>query len=550
MHINELKELSYKQLKDSYKNWLQNKGYSKNTIDTFCSDAFFLYRHASDKCFWEIVTSDDFEIKAKKHLTDIFENRMAKDKTSEISQYITKLRSFRKFLADDDIQINILKDGSSKRITKNNKAKKDERPTKKQIIINKMYGGRYLLENENIGHEIINLYKADDGNNYIYLNAPGNIDKQYAKDDLTVLLVRRSGKKYKILAKAVGITVIESAYSSKSQQQRYKEQVELNLSYGGVKLDDLFSQNTFGGSLQAAKNVYATFQTNKIIKPVNELFITDVKSLTDDKTFYVRTPKGFGTRSLRLYFDEVDKKDSYDDLESVINNESLWESEDTTAMIPKTNIMKKDENFNFLNVIKQEYNELVYSNLLAYFFSSNREVFVKFSKDVLGVSIKPNFSIEREKHHIDMLICDDRNVIVIENKIKSSISGSDERHNIYSDLVQSQLSKYYKYVTTNKEYKDKESSCFIFSPDYNYIDLKGYESGEQYKVINYSEIYDFFKDNEVLFKDVPYFKDFIKALYRHTKPYDNDLEEEMQRRFILAIQKYRTIEKYNKSMND
>ena len=45
-----------------------------------------------------------------------------------------------------------------------------------------MYSGNYLVEGSNIGHEIINLYKADDGKNYIYLNAQGSIDMSQHQD--------------------------------------------------------------------------------------------------------------------------------------------------------------------------------------------------------------------------------------------------------------------------------------------------------------------------------------------------------------------------------
>ena len=36
---------------------------------------------------------------------------------------------------------------------------------KRLIIINRMYAGKYLAEGENIGHEIINLIRSDNGNN-------------------------------------------------------------------------------------------------------------------------------------------------------------------------------------------------------------------------------------------------------------------------------------------------------------------------------------------------------------------------------------------------
>ena len=39
----------------------------------------------------------------------------------------------------------------------------------KEIVLNLMYNGRYLKDDNNIGYEIINLYKSDSDENYIYL---------------------------------------------------------------------------------------------------------------------------------------------------------------------------------------------------------------------------------------------------------------------------------------------------------------------------------------------------------------------------------------------
>ena len=74
-------------------------------------------------------------------------------------------------------------------------------------------------------------------------------------------------------------------------------------------------------------------------------------------------------------------------------------------------------------------------------------------KNVLGVKIFENeFSILREKANIDLLIVEKNNAIVIENKIKSNINGICERHDIGSELIQSQLKKYREYV--EKNYQD------------------------------------------------------------------------------------------------
>lgn len=50
---------------------------------------------------------------------------------------------------------------------------------------------------------------------------------------------------------------------------------------------------------------------------------------------------------------------------------------------------------------------------------------------------------------------------------------------------------------------------------------------KKYTVVYYREIYNFFIENRKMFVEAPYFKDYIKALHKHTKDYDKDLEEEM-----------------------
>ncbi|WP_313292011.1 hypothetical protein [Faecalispora jeddahensis] len=60
----------------------------------------------------------------------------------------------------------------------------------REIISNKMYVGAYLSEGDNICHQIINLYKADDGKKYIYLNSQGTIELSHGENRITVLLVR------------------------------------------------------------------------------------------------------------------------------------------------------------------------------------------------------------------------------------------------------------------------------------------------------------------------------------------------------------------------
>jgi hypothetical protein len=48
------------------------------------------------------------------------------------------------------------------------------------IVLNRMYVGDYL--SANLGHEVINMYTADNGRHYIYLNAYGSFAAKWADE--------------------------------------------------------------------------------------------------------------------------------------------------------------------------------------------------------------------------------------------------------------------------------------------------------------------------------------------------------------------------------
>lgn len=529
MDISKMKALPYDELRALYKGFLHSQDISKLTINTAYTDTFYLWRKGSKDLFWNVVASTDFENVAKDGLIKALSENSTGNVNSLVSGYLSHLRRFRLFLASDE---------TIAPVEYKQKTTVKVKPTQvtREIIINKMYVGAYLSEGDNIGHEIINLYKADDGKNYIYLNSQGTIELSHGENRITILLVRKfASKTYKVLAKAEGVTILDFADSKLPREERYKGQVALGLTYGGISLVDLFNENLYHGSLEDEKNAYTTFVADKVIKPKNQLYITDDSSVSGDNTYFIRTNKGFGKQTLREFYNENDKPDSFADLNQIIEYRELWEDANTTQAISELPELQKDPYFNFLNIIRQEDNELAFSNMFAYFFNINREAFSRFASDILHIEMQTDFTIEREKKNIDLLISDENNAVVIENKIKSSINGVDDRHDIYSDQVQSQLKKYYHFVTSDDEYLKKIASCFIFSPNYNRIELSKFSCGEKYTIVYYREIYNFFVENRRLFDEVPYFDDFINAMYRHTKDYDNDLEEEMQRRFQNTI---------------
>ena len=46
---------------------------------------------------------------------------------------------------------------------------------KKEILIAKVFCGRYLFDGENIGHEVIDFFDTDHGGRYLYIAPDGNV---------------------------------------------------------------------------------------------------------------------------------------------------------------------------------------------------------------------------------------------------------------------------------------------------------------------------------------------------------------------------------------
>lgn len=395
----------------------------------------------------------------------------------------------------------------------------------KEILLNIMYTGTYLTDG-NIGHEVINLFKADNGHNYIYVLPYGTMDKKHNGKIETILLVKRCNSKViEILAKAEGLKQIET--NSKAQEEYIEHEA---ISYDGISLKKIFEDNTENGN-------YLTFKAQKVTKVSKPIFITTDESLCNDTFFLLKSDINFPKQSPKTYISSIHQIEAYNTLRNIIKDKESWKEKTKTLdkykSFIKNNYDSKD--YNFINIIKKDYDELVFSNLFQYIFSSNLEGFNLFAKEVLELNI--DFSnqlvIEREKANIDLFITDENNAIVIENKIKSHINGICK--NDEDEIINNQLSKYYTYVENN--YINKQKKYFVFSPNYNQIDLSVYHKGSKYKLIHYSNIYNFFDKNKNLYKDIKYFNEFLHALHRHTSNTDNSNEEEMFERFLNVIKK-------------
>jgi hypothetical protein len=376
-----------------------------------------------------------------------------------------------------------------------------------QILINTLFAGSYLSEQKNIGHEFINLFRDDNGDNYLYITPGGTVDdKKYSVK--SVLFARHvEGKTtVEILAKAEELATVDISPD--------------DIKYAGASLKQIFEDNIYHGKVDPG--VYCTYKANKIHLPKNgtRIIVTiDDGFKTDDANVRLirlhSNVKAINPQTGRKYFFQEEDPRAYSELQELLDNDIYWEPKNTTEKIISDDSTRKITP-TFLEIIRKEDDELVFSNLLAYYFQYNRSVFQKFAKEVLGVSdFAPRFELVRESNNnIDLWIEDDRHVLVVENKIKSGLNG-------LKDDNYSQLNKYQEYTeerTSNPEddLYQKESYYYIFTPDYNQIDASKYKLEKPYKTINYSTIYDFFYNNAVSFMDEKFFSDFLKGLKNHT----------------------------------
>ena len=125
---------------------------------------------------------------------------------------------------------------------------KNNENNKTGIVLNRMYTGSYL--STNLGHEVINMFQADNGKHYLYLNSKGNFSKRGGKVG-TMLLVRGIGdKRVEIVGLAKNLTSVESAQctlpkdlgriNKHIQEKQNAFMKEQDIKYGGVPIEDIF----------------------------------------------------------------------------------------------------------------------------------------------------------------------------------------------------------------------------------------------------------------------------------------------------------------------
>ena len=387
----------------------------------------------------------------------------------------------------------------------------------KEILINQLFAGRYLDEGENIGHEVINLFRDDNGNHNLFITPSGRVN---GHDLEYILFVRNvaARRTVEVVGLAAGICCITD------------EEMK-SVRYAGVSLDQIFSNNTYHGEIDPFTN-HITYRAERFLLPARRVFITlEEHSDFDEYTVCLNSERQvIIPQGMREYYSNEVDSIAYGELKKLIEDNDLWRENTTEKLVPDGAVQNKAPSF--LEVIRKEDDENIFSNLLSYFFEYSHRSFQKFSADpdLLGIAdMSASFVLYREiMDRVDIWIESEKDIIVIENKIKSGING------VTGDDY-SQLNKYREKAEKEAALHNKRTHYYIFAPDYARLDLSQFGLRDVYKIIRYSQIYSFFvKEAETYIADRA-FPDFIRGLKRHTLTYPELQFDTMRSRLLRKI---------------
>lgn len=429
------------------------------------------------------------------------------------------------------------------------------------IVLNRMYVGDYIVSN--LGHEVINLYQADNGEHYIYLNSTGDFVKTHQGRIGYMLFVKYYGKgEVEVIGKAEGLEDVYASNPEIKQKQIDFIRSEGGITYGGASILDIFK-----GSEQ--QNVFITYKAQKVYESRSDrrIFIRFYNENSESCTCrhepgdVVISLEGYrqAKASLKQYIYqdgtykgdlsrsnvEEKKRDYRKIFDTLICDSALWVESHNRFDYEELNISSQ-RRVSLFDICQIQNDENKFSNALAYFMERTeyfplwRDFFRRF-----GIELTEGFTVSREESctnggRIDLLVRAQDDLVVIENKIKSDINSIEE------DGEGKQLRRYFDYANCRVSQSDcpyfgKTIHYVILTPKYNIPVIEDEQMRDVYKVVTYADLYDYLKENFSVFKHDINFVSFYDAMHRHTHDNVNDyLFYEMQDKFIrriLAIEK-------------
>ena len=399
-----------------------------------------------------------------------------------------------------------------------------------EILVNQVFSGSYLEESANIGHEVINLFKDDEGRSFLNIPKNQNIGGHDIRYVFFVTHVKSR--------KTVEVLAVASRLAEPTDDEL------AGMRYGGASMPQIF-HDIPPDNLQRLRD-FVPYKAGWVAIPRHPIFLTVDDSFELPETpaagtagaelVRLKTKQDITNTSLRKYYSEEADREVYEQLKLLAERNDWSEVKDKVT----ANGTSRSAGASFLEAIRKENDELVFSNLLAYFFEYDGELLRDFCREVLRIDgMDPVTSVRREFRNIDIWVESERHAIVIENKIKSGINGIVS---IESDKGESQLTKYRRIA--EEEAPGKNRRFFLLVPDYNNINVSLYDSPptpeDEYSVLRYSDVLDFFVRHAPAYIADRCFPDFVRGLERHAvKSMPEFRLKTMKSRFMRRIAQVR-----------
>lgn len=347
------------------------------------------------------------------------------------------------------------------------------------IILVNMFSGSFL--DENIAHEIINIFRTDDTEeNYVYLPRNGNMSSNVIKRAIKkgepvrlVMVHRLEPYRFEVLGRAI---VDSSVYLNEQGtfdfDDFYKpdrqEALLDSIKYGGVSVKSVME--AVGQRFDGGKEK-VTFKVMECLRPKYQVVINNIKNegkrgfeereqegnlvkreggfpvelnilmlsresqsprnIFRNHRAYV-LPKGYEIGETRNGEEEDFQAQpyAYDQLDALFTSDEGWESFPTVDEFRAQHDVPCSPEGRFLSLLNREDSELAYSNLLAYFLDESDELsrlFLEllFEKSDSCLAPAPTqlipLDIARERKHIDILIDTLDRVLILENKVNARL---------------------------------------------------------------------------------------------------------------------------------
>ena len=332
-------------------------------------------------------------------------------------------------------------------------------PKRDDIVLNRMYTGSYL--SSNLGHEVINMFQADNGKHYLYLNSKGNFSNAGTSVG-TMLLVRGIGdKRVEVVGLAKNLKPVDSARCTlprdlgrvdkevQTKQWAYMKEI----TYGGAAIKEIFGD-------EGQQSVFISYETdaNNFYLPQRRIIINfkdkqdaNNQGAKNSENIYLKE-LSFGSTSLHQYVSKTSNPDDWCLLDEICNDDrckdtNWWMNNPIKVEVPNNLSKQQDSLFDICRI---QDDENKFSNALSYFIEKYPDIWIKFFESK-GVKLSNIDSVTREEDakidnskcedktggRIDLLIRTPECYIIMENKIDSRI--------IFQDGV-SQIQRYYNYV--------------------------------------------------------------------------------------------------------